>query len=258
MTAFKSARRVPAALAFLGLGALAAFAPAASATPVASDMVLCLSDTSFGCSTGNSVTLTWNGTSLSTSTTGTGDILSDNVIDGDTALTVTASLGTFTLNVSTGLYNPSPGTALDLNSVDVNSSGAGTLYVVFGAGNYTGTGSFSELGSVTLNAGVSSATDTACFEGSTLKACGTVGTAPIGSNAATTSGSLNFSSSAVAPTPIFGLEEDLSVGFSSAGTFSGDLSLVPNSSVPEPATAGLIGIGLLAAGFAGRKRAARQ
>lgn len=254
MTAFSSARRVPAALAFLGIGALAAFAPAASATPVASDMILCISDTSTGCSggSGDSVTLSYDGT-LTTSTSGTGDIMSDNTIGTD-GLTVDASVGNFIMNVSTGLYDPSPGTALELSSVNVNSTGAGTLYVVFGAADYTSGGPFNELGSVTLDPGVTSATDTACYEpgGSTFKTCGTTGAPTIGANTATSTGALDFTSAAVSPTATFGLAEDLSVSFSSAGTFSGDLSLV-SSTVPEPATAGLIGLGLLAAGLVGRK-----
>ncbi len=255
MTVFQGVRRAPASLAFLAMAAAGAFAPAASATPAyASDMILCVSDTSFGCLSGggNSVTVLWNGSSVSTGSTGSGTIISDAATGGDTGLTVDATLGNFTLNVSTGLFNPSPGTALDLNSVDASSTGPGTLYLVFGAAAYTGSGPFNELGSVTLNSGVTSATDTACYEPGTgsFYICGETPSPVIGSRTASTSGALSFTSSARSPGSPFGLEEDLSVAFSGAGTFSGDLSL---SSVPEPATAGLIGVGLIGAGLLRRK-----
>jgi hypothetical protein len=257
MTVLKGVCGVPASLAFLAMATAAVFAPAASAGPAfASDMILCVSDTGFGCfgGGGNSVSLLWDG-SLSSSTTGTGTIISDQTINGDTGLTVDASLGSFTLNVSTGLFNPSPGTALDLNSVDVSSTGPGTLYVVFGAETYTGSGPFNEVGSVTLNSGVSSATNTACYEPGTglFYICGQTPAPLIGSDTASTSGALDFTSLALAPGSPFGLEEDLTVAFSGAGTFSGDLSLA-SASVPEPATAGLIGLGLIAAGLVGRKK----
>lgn len=255
---FRAAPAVRAAFAFSAIVAVAAFAPAASASPAfANDLLLCISDTDFGCfgsSAGNAVSLYWNGSgSISTATNGSGTITSDGLLTGDTGMTVDASLGAFMLNVATGAYDPSPGTAMDLNSIDITSSGPATLYLVFGADNYTGKGPYSELGSVTLNPGVASATDTACYEPGSggFFACGQTSAPLIGSRTATSTGALSFGSTVLPPSTTFGLEEDVKVSFTSGGTFSGDLSMV---STPEPATTVLIGAGLLGLGLLKRKR----
>ncbi len=261
MTVFTGTRTLSVALAVLGIAAMVEFAPAAAAAPVAAnDLLLCVSDTDFGCfgsSAGNSVSLFWNGTTLNTGKNGDGTITSDSLTSGDNGLSVDASLGDFSVNIATGLFNPSPGTAMDLNSLDISTTGPATLYLVFGADNYEGTGPYNELGSVTLNSGVTSATDTACYEPGSggFYICGGSSSPDIGSATATSTGALDFNSSTLSPSSTFGLEEDVKVTFSGSGTFSGDLSM---TSTPEPATMMLVGAGLLAVGLLRRKSGKRS
>lgn len=257
----RPSRTAPAALALLAIATVAGFTTTAKASPVsANNLLLCISDTDFGClgsSAGNAVSLYWSGSgSITTGTDGSGTINSDSLVLGDTGLTVNASLGAFALNVATGEFNPSPGTAMDLNSIDISTSGPGTLFLVFGADNYTGKGPYQEVGSVTLNSGVTSVTDTACYQqgSGSFFICGESESPLIGSATTTTSGALNFNSSVLSPGSPFGLEEDVKVSFNGAGTFSGDLSMV---AAPEPGTTLLVGAGLLGLGLLKRKRSTR-
>jgi hypothetical protein len=172
---------------------------------------------------------------------------------------ITGSLGIFSINIDSGLFN-TPGAAMDL-SVQNTSSGAGTLYVAFGADNYTTGGPFNLNASLTSFSGVTSLSDTACFEsgngsyfactapanGETLVPAGSV----IGSATATSTSGFSFSSSVHSPTNPFGLEQDVKVVFGGAGTVSGDLGLV---SVPEPTSILLLGGALALAGRSLRKK----
>lgn len=247
------------ALSLAAVACFVGFAPAAHAA-AANSLLLCISDTDFGCfgsGAGNSVSVFWSaGGGLSTGVNGDGTFGSTTLLHDTSSnvdgVSVIATLGVFSLNIDTGTYM-GPGNAMDFNLDNIASSGPGTLYMVFGADNYSTGSPFHLNGSATLGSGVSSVSDTACFEpgnGGYL-ICGGGSSPDIGSASTTTSGALSFYSSLLNGTNPFGLEQDVTVAFAHEGQVSGDLQLV---AAPEPTSILLFGGALaLACGAIRRK-----
>lgn len=257
MAKFSFGQGVKLALSVAAIASFVGFAPAAHAA-AANSLLLCISDTDFGCfgsSAGNSVSVYWSaGGGLTTAANGSG-VISADPLSHDTSsnvdgVTVIATLGNFSLNIDTGTYM-GPGNAMDFNLDNILASGAGNLFIVFGADTYSGGAPFHLNGSATLGTGVTSVTDTACFEAGN----GGYGICPasgaIGSASITSTGAISFNSSAKNGSSTFGLEQDVEISFSKAGQVSGDLQLVP---APEPTSILLFGGALVFACGAIRRK----
>jgi len=258
MAKFSFGQGLKLALSIAAIAAFIGFAPVAHAA-AANSLLLCISDTDFGCfgsGAGNSVSVYWNG-GLSTGVNGNGTFVVSPILNHDTSsnvngVTVDATLGVFSFNIDTGTYM-GPGNAMDFNIDNIDSTGAGTLYLVFGADNYNSGAPFHLNGSATLGSGVASETDTACFEPGNggYIICGGGSSPDIGTASTTTSGGMSFSSSVMPGTNPFGLEQDVTIHFTGQGQVSGDLQLV---AAPEPTSILLFGGALaLACGAIRRK-----
>lgn len=248
---FQQSLRLAASMAAIAL--FVGFAPRARAAAV-SDMLVCVSDQDsggFGCGIADSYVVQDLGGTFSSSDTGsaTGSYTAlGTPVDG---VQFTSTVGLFTSN-GTGLYD-SPGDAQEFNTVDVNSTGAGTLYLVFVTDNYSSGAPFSLNAVVDLGSGVASVTDTVCYNqpSGAFDYCASGDNPIIGSATATSSGLLGFSSSVLPGFSPFGIQSDIAITFSGAGTFSADFPVV---AAPEPTSILLLaGAILLAFGAIRRK-----
>ncbi len=166
------------------------------------------------------------------------------------AVTWIGSIGSFNVNVSTGLSKPISGTPsspnMDLNSVD-HSTGAGTLTVRFSDDNFTGT----QPAFVATIGGTTAGTvqyDT--YVDSTNTIFGTE-TQLTSITATTTPFDGADTSSVGAPAGPYSLTQVVTITHKGAGSTSFDATLAP---VPEPMTVLLLGSGLAALGLLQRKR----
>lgn len=224
----------------------------ASFTP---NMFLCLNDSSqTTCASGDYVEIFSDGTNIAVITGGTTSGVSVNNGPGINRVTVSAQIGSFQIDTSTGLLKATGGQALDLSWNDT-SSGAGTLWIWWGATGFTGTGaSFSGMAGPNNTGSISSVSIDGCIvdtntlgtatapstAGTPLPGCTTAGTEGTASAMTTASGvsALGFSTGTSSTTP-FSLEEQVKVVSSGSGQTSGDFSL--NNNIPEPASFALLG-----------------
>lgn len=166
------------------------------------------------------------------------------------AITYIGSLGNFTLNVSTGLSTPVLAMgSMDINSVNVSSSGGGTLTITL-----TDTGLILPTVATVPNtlvsqyiggttSGGSTVTFSTSFDGGTI---GTIG--PLAGPSF--SGDLV---NTITTTNPFSLTEIVTVSQAVAGITSFDAG-VTTAPVPEPGTMVLLGVGLLGIAIYGKRR----
>ena len=166
------------------------------------------------------------------------------------------AVGIWNVNMPTGVGFPTFDQAhLDLNSLDINSTGTGTLDILLTQTNLTApistwTMNFGE----TLNGSAGSTTTYMAWRDSTNTAfglgaanlIGTVGPFGIGPSSGSVMGT-------VAGTTPYSLTERIRIVATGATNFSGDAELIP-SAVPEPGTLTLLGTGLFALAHAARRR----
>ena len=166
------------------------------------------------------------------------------------AVTWIGSIGSFDVNVSTGLSDPVSGSPtspnMDLNSVD-HSAGAGTLTVKFSDDGFSGAQPAFEatIGGTTQG---SIQYDTYIDTSNTLFGQGTLLTS-ISANSSPFAGT--DTSSTGAPGGLYSLTQVVTITHSATGNTSFDATLQP---VPEPMTVLLLGSGLAALGLIRRKR----
>lgn len=182
--------------------------------------------------------------------------------DGSSAAGVVSfsgSVGSWLANVTTAVSYPALGSAdvarLDLNSINVSSSGAGTLTIEASQTDYTGPivgGTVSRGFSAGGTTDGSVDFDFYLDDGNTL-----FGTGALLGSLGPFSGGTNFAFSgsgggSAAATGTFGLTALASVTHTASGSSSF------NAAIPEPSTLLLMGAGLIALGFLARRERRRQ
>lgn len=248
MTKFSFRPGLKLTLSAAAIASLVSFAPSARAATPAASMLLCISDSTFTCNSADTYAVQYTGGPGGTFSVFPGSPAGSASgtyvgIGGPTnyfGMTVSATVGIFT-SVSTGTGQTSPGTDQDLNTLNISASGPGTLYLVWDTYSYNSGAPISLNGSVTMDGGESSVSDTWCYEEftpGTTGICGGGSTPIIGTSSTTHTGSLSQTGSLLPGVSSFGLEQDITVTFTKAGTFSADLSLVP---APEPTSILLFG-----------------
>jgi len=178
----------------------------------------------------------------------------DSSLGQSGVVTYNGGIGNFVVNVTTGITYPVLGTQtdaqLDLNSINVSSTGGGSLQVYVSEINYSGNTSFiteaggTTSGTVEVDSWLSDANCLFCTD----SPLGTLGPVSGGAFSSSTSGSGSA-------TGDYSLTLVASIthpeGKFSSTSFDANLSAVP---VPEPSSLLLLGSGLVGLAFWGRKR----
>lgn len=165
------------------------------------------------------------------------------------------SVGSWIFSVTSGVSNAPASVGmpaqLSLTSIDVSFGGAGTLTITLTDSNLinplgTNLGAITSIGGTIVGGGTVSAYS--LFNGNPLVNLGSFTGSP----------TYNFSgggSTSVDTTGGFGLTNVATITFGAGG---GSTNFGMTTTVPEPATLGLLGLGLIGLGLARRKSARRQ